>query len=281
MIPLPVNQPKNRLEAEHKELEADHLTKMVELLKRQLQNLHFLLGEGNVLKEHHIIRCSSQTRLPFFNAVFGIPSDSEKAIKEQIAYFSSQHSSFVWFVEEKETEFEERLTAHDFKCIGTFQGMVRDLSLPITNPTFPREYRVEKVQSVDRLRQLNETLCAFLQVSGVTKQLRNQFYESEFNQPSTPLSHWIVLHNNEIVSTLCRVSFGQVSIFMNGVTDPNFRQKQLFTNLRRHVLQDTAREGGQFVLGYLNQQAMAKTICLNEKSIVYWRYKPFIKTVNP
>jgi hypothetical protein len=259
-----------------------HKEKMTRCLKLHLEKLHFVLSEGKVLKEGTITRYSSETHLAFFNAVFGLP-EKETQITDQVRFFHGQQSSFVWFVEEKQESpsFEEQLNLHGFKCLGIFQGMVRDLSAPIADPIFPQHVHVEKITSVERLHQLNDTLCEHLKVTGIAKQLRNQVYEKEFNAPQTPISHYVVISDEKIISSVAAVCFNDVVIFMNGVTDPNYRQKGVFTNLRRYALQSFAKNGCKYALSFLNEQAMAKNICTNDGSITYWRYKPYIKTYDP
>jgi hypothetical protein len=251
----------------------------VELLKSSLVSLHLILSKGNVLVEREITRCTSQTPLPFFNAIFGVPQEKEKTVQEQIAFFQEKNASFVWFVEEGEhtQEFGNHLTSQGFKCLGIFQGMVRDLSLTISEPIFPLGYQPEKIQTLELFKQLNEFLCDSMKLVEPNKQHRNKFYENEFLRPKTPLTHWVVRDQGLIVSTLCTLREEQVILFMNGTTRPEYRKKGIFSNLRKHVLQQAVQQGCKYALGYLNEQAMAKNICLNEKSVIYWHYKPYIK----
>ena len=245
------------------------------MLKVHLQMLHIFLSINHGEDTGAVKRFVSTVPLPFFNAIFTTANkrDWNESIQEQIAFYGQ--TPFVWFVDANDRDLESALCKHGFVSLGTFQGVVTELTRLELNYSLPEGYEVKRVMDQALFDCFNEVICGKWKFSPENIQKRNKLYQDAFHEQNSTVMHWAVTtHEQQVISTLTTIIKGEVVLLMNGTTIPEHRKKTLFTNLRLYALRFAVSKGCKLAVGYLNGDAMAKGICEKQGGEVHWKYKP-------
>jgi hypothetical protein len=260
-----------------------------QILQEHFHLVYFLLAENQLVPkaafeivDGGIQRCLSGIPGPFFNPVFGCPSDSWDArIEEQCSYFAEAKVPFVWYVDEESSpEFKKKLLDHGFQDGGILQGVIGFLDKPIPSPEIPDDCVLELVEDEAAMEEFTEVVCSVFNYQGASREMYKKFWWDTTKNPQYTLLHWIARKDGKAVSALSTLIDKDVVSFWNGASLPEIRRHGFNTALRRLALRDAVSRGCRIGISYLMAEAMAFGICSKLGYQPEWRFNVFVSPNN-
>lgn len=213
---------------------------------------------GGIRRFHSLIRS------PYNNVIIGVPCGNwDETVAAQIAFFKGP---WVWYIDEKEEKFKEKLLAWGFEDQGTLLGMVGSLD-KLPSFSINQDFHYEKVEGKAALQAFNETFCT---VFNLTEPDKTTYMTLMGKSPY--MVHWIAKKGDRVVSTLTLVQEEDILSFWNGATLPEYRRQGVSTSLRHVALQDAIAKGSKVGASFLLPEGLAYGICTKLGFKPIWRF---------
>lgn len=261
----------------------------IETLKEHFLLFYQMISEYKLVENAHfeeingVYRSLTGIPHPYNNAIMGIPDSKynwDHFITQQMDYFKKLNMPFVWYVDENSNhQFMDKLSDHNFKDVGIFQGVIGNLDYFIPSPTVSAGYKLEQVENKAALDEFNELVCTVFAISGVSKEMYRKVLWEAMQGDKPNMSHWIARKEGKVVSAVSTLIKDELVSFWNGATVPELRRNGLSTALRCLALKDAKSKGCQAGASYLMSEGLALSICKKLGYQSKWRFHCFVAPI--
>jgi len=256
---------------------------MEKRLKDHLVLLYHLMAESNLIDYakyelvDKVVRCTSGIPKSFLNALIGIPdTDWDQSIARQKAHFNRVKIPFVWYVDDKDIQFQQSLINHGFSDEGLFRGVVGKIDQSRLHIEPLEGFSIERVQDEKTMDDFSVLVAENFAQDEKTRCMYKQFLWQMTDSANHHFVHWIAKKQGKVLSVLTTFIENELVSFWNGATDMVYRRMGLSTMLRKMALQDALLQGCKMGCSYLMAEAMALGICNKLGFETQWRFKAYV-----
>ena len=180
---------------------------------------------------------------------------------------------FVWYIDEIDREFKNKLIRQGFKDGGIFQGVIGLLNKAFS-VELPKDCLFEMVSNEQAMDEFNELLSSTFDMKGASK----EFYKKVMWKAtqSNQMYHWLARKEDKVISVMSTLIDGSCVSFWNAATKLEFRRQGINTALIRLALNDAISKGCVTGISYLMSEGLASGICKKLGYQTKWRFQPLI-----
>jgi ribosomal protein S18 acetylase RimI-like enzyme len=224
--------------------------------------------------------------IPFFchNAILKYPSKNsswDDCINQQIQFFRTTKTPFVWYVDEKvDLDFQKKLRERGFTEGGIFQGVIGVLAPTLLPPAIPDGWSIHLVKTEAEMDEFQHLISITFSFNKKIEELYRKAMWIGANSTSPKMFHWIARHEKKAVSALTTLIMGDQVSFWNGASLPEYRRQGFSSALRRFTLHDAISKGCKIGMSYLPSDGLALGICRQLGYEPRWRFRAFIAPEN-